>query len=153
VKRPRRKSHRAVPPFDLTPMIDVVLQLIIFFLFTSQFGELVRTEIDLPEEQGETAPIAEGPSLVIDIGADGTYLVASEPRTLADIEAIARGEIGITGDPLLVSVLIRPDRSGPAVHLNDLTQTLARLGIRQASIGTVTPSGGPGPGGSGGARP
>ena len=143
MRRPSRKAHRAVPPFDLTPMIDVVLQLIIFFLFTSQFGELVRTEIDLPEEPGESTPVAEGPSLIIDIAADGTYLMASEPRTLADIEAIARGEISITGDPILVSVLIRPDRAGPAIHLNDLTQTLAQLGIRQASIGTVTPSAGP----------
>jgi len=128
-------------------MIDVVLQLIIFFLFTSQFGELVRTEIDLPEEPGETTPVTEGPNLVIDIDADGTYLIASQPRTLAEIEAIARGEISITGDPILVSVQIRPDRNGPAIHLNDLTQTLAQLGIRQASLGTVTPSGGPPPGG------
>lgn len=124
-------------------MIDVVLQLIIFFLFTSQFGELVRTEVDLPEEQGETTPATEGPNLIIDIGPDGTYFVASEPRTLTDIEAIARGEISIVGDPILVSVLIRPDRTGPAMYLNDLTQTLSQLGIRQASIGTVTPSGGP----------
>ncbi|MFT5422401.1 MAG: biopolymer transport protein ExbD [Phycisphaerales bacterium] len=150
MKRPSRKSHRAVPPFDLTPMIDVVFQLIIFFLFTSQFGELVRTEIDLPQETGETAPATEGPNLIIDIAADGTYFMASEPRTLADIEAIARGEIGITGDPILVTVLLRPDRNGPAIHLNELTQTLSQLGIRQASIGTVTPSGTNGAGNGGG---
>jgi len=140
VKKRRKKTHRAVPPFDLTPMIDVVLQLIIFFLFTSQFGELVRTEIDLPEEPGETTPTEEGPDLTIDIDSSGNYLIASEVMTLTEVEALARAEIAAIGEAVSVEVLIRPDRNIPARHLNELTQSLAGLGIRQASIGTVAPA-------------
>ncbi|MFG0305851.1 MAG: ExbD/TolR family protein [Phycisphaerales bacterium JB040] len=140
MKKRRRKTHRAVPPFDLTPMIDVVLQLIIFFLFTSQFGELVRTEIDLPEEPGETTPAEESPDLTIDIDSSGRYLIASEALTLTEVEALARSEIASAGDAATVDVLIRPDRNIPARHLNELTQSLAGLGIRQAAIGTVAPA-------------
>lgn len=131
-----------VPPFDLTPMIDVVLQLIIFFLFTSQFGELVRTDIDLPEETGEITPAESGPDLIVDIGPGGVYLVESTPYTLDEIQAIARAQIAELGEPASLRVLLRPDRHSPARHLNQLTQRLAQLGIRRASIGTVAPSGG-----------
>ena len=47
-----RSSARAVN-IDMTPMIDIVFQLLIFFLVTSQMAEQTRTELDLPREKGE----------------------------------------------------------------------------------------------------
>ena len=48
----REQSRTAA--FDLTPMIDVVLQLIIiFFMYTTQFAQVMRSELDLPQETGE----------------------------------------------------------------------------------------------------
>ncbi|MCH8037092.1 MAG: biopolymer transporter ExbD, partial [Proteobacteria bacterium] len=37
----------------MTPMIDVVFQLMIFFMYTAQFAQVTRTAIDLPDEAGE----------------------------------------------------------------------------------------------------
>jgi biopolymer transport protein ExbD len=81
-----RLKHRSAPPdvsFDLTPMIDVVLLLIIFFMFTTHFTRLQLSPMDLPRQPGEEAASAAtagaGPdSLVIDIDRSGTLRVAGD---------------------------------------------------------------------------
>ena len=45
----RRRKSRLLP-VDMTPMIDIVFQLLIFFLTTAQLAQFSRAEMDLPEE-------------------------------------------------------------------------------------------------------
>lgn len=132
----RRPHEDRIRAFDLTPMIDVVLQLIIFFMFTSQFGELARTEIDLPRETGQEAE-AEKASLVIDLTGTGEILVEREPMTLEGVAFLIESEIRRAGDAEMVSVRVRPDRACRAAHLNRLMNRLAQLGVRRWSIGTI----------------
>lgn len=139
----RSRTSRHLLAVDLTPMIDVVLQLIIFFMFTSHFGQLRRTEIDLPREQGEEAKgEQQQPAMIVDIHADGTLYFESRPTSLAEIERIARA--GLTkaqsGGPRF-DVLIRPDRNAPAVHLDPLLARLSSIGVRDWKIGTIVPDG------------
>ena len=47
-----RNSNRAVV-IDMTPMIDIVFQLLIFFLVTAQMAEQSRATLELPKEKGE----------------------------------------------------------------------------------------------------
>jgi biopolymer transport protein ExbD len=70
---------------DITPMIDVVFLLIIFFMTTAQYALLTRTELDLPKEKGEQREEAEEAGLVVNITSDGQLIVsaaaeASHPR-------------------------------------------------------------------------
>ena len=41
-------------PVDMTPMIDIVFQLLIFFLVTAQLSQHSRADLELPQEAGET---------------------------------------------------------------------------------------------------
>jgi len=136
--KPRKTRIRA---FDLTPMIDVVLQLIIFFMFTSQFGQVSRTDVDLPREQGEKAENAR-PSLVIDITRQGAYVIDARPMPFDRVVAVVEREIARHGSAGSVTVLVRPDRTATAGALNRLADQLARLGVRRWSIGTRTGGGG-----------
>jgi len=122
---------------DLTPMIDVVFQLIIFFMFTSQFGEIRRSEIDLPREQGEEEPIPQQPAMIIDLTADGQYLFESKPMSLLEIERIAASGLASASDASPFDVLIRPDRNAPAVHLDRLLLRLSNVGVQRWKLATV----------------
>ena len=56
MSRAPRSSRRAARPFtpaDLTPMVDVVFLLIVFFILVSQLTRTERTPIELPELPGE----------------------------------------------------------------------------------------------------
>ena len=44
------RRHLAV---EITPMIDVVFLLIIFFMVTARFARDTRAELNLPQEKGE----------------------------------------------------------------------------------------------------
>lgn len=127
---------------DLTSMIDVVFQLIIFFMFTSQFGELRRTEIDLPHQPGDETEVHHEPAMIIDLTNEGTYLVESIETSLIEIERLAR--IGVVGqspeDPF--DILIRPDRNASAVHLDRLLLRLSNTGVQRWKLATVSPGGG-----------
>ena len=124
--------------FDLTPMIDVVLQLIIFFMFTSQFGELSRTEVELPREQGQDERV-EKATLTVDLTATGELIFESEPIPLESFARIAQIEIERVGDADLVTIRVRPDRRCRAAHLNRVMDRLARAGVSRWAIGTIDP--------------
>lgn len=128
---------------DLTSMIDVVFQLIIFFMFTSQFGELRRTEIDLPREKGDEAQLRQEPAMIVDLTIDGTYLVESKPTSLLEIERLARLGVGGENPADPFDVLVRPDRNAPAVHLDRLLMRLANVGVHRWKLATVDEGGGP----------
>ncbi|GJM19875.1 MAG: hypothetical protein DHS20C14_20880 [Phycisphaeraceae bacterium] len=127
--------------FDLTPMIDVVLQLVIFFLFTAQFGELARTEIDLPNEPGEQAETTEQPTFIIDIDAQGELYLQSDPISLEAFVSLVSREIERAGSAEHISIRVRPDRLSRAADLNALTRRVAELGVARWSLATVAPDG------------
>ena len=132
-------SSERIRVFDLTPMIDGVFQLIIFFMFTAQFGQLTRSAIDLPREGGERDAAPEKPSIVIDIDEAGRLLVLSEPTSIDAIAAMLDAEIQRAGGPDGVSVQVRADRLGRAALLNEVTRRAAELGVTRWSIATIDP--------------
>lgn len=137
-----RPSRAKVLSFNLTPMIDVVLQLIIFFMFTSHFGQITQTEVELPLEAGEKAAVEEPPSFAIDLAADGILILEGRPISRAQFLRLVDAEIRRSGGADLVTILVRPDRSLAARHLNNLALDLRERGVRRWRIGTTDPSGG-----------
>jgi len=138
--RARRRSN-PLGVFDMTPMIDIVFQLIIFFMFTSQFGQISRTNVDLPEEKGESGEQAP-PALVIDVTLEGAYVIDAKPLSFDRVLAVVQREIDRYQDPSLVTVLIRPDRRVTAGAINRLADEFARLGVRRWAIATRSEGGG-----------
>lgn len=135
--RRRGSTSRHMLSVDLTAMIDVVFQLIIFFMFTSQFGELRRTEIDLPREQGEEDSQKLEPAMIIDLDGDGQYFFESKPVSILEIERIAARGIGAQDPSQPFDVLVRPDRNAPAVHLDRLLMRLSQVGVQRWKLATV----------------
>ena len=68
-----RKQRRENLEISLTPMIDVVFLLLIFFMVTTTFNRETELQIELPEAKGQEAKEKN----VIEIGVDskGVYFV------------------------------------------------------------------------------
>ena len=47
------KSRVIVPIVEMTPMIDIIFLLIIFFMVAAQFAQQARVDLNLPLENGE----------------------------------------------------------------------------------------------------
>jgi biopolymer transport protein ExbD len=129
---------------DLTPMIDVVLQLIIFFMLTASFGDLRRTQIDLPQQRGDETVAAREPALIVDIAGDGRMLVDSRAVSIVELERLARAGLAAAGEDDPFDVLIRPDRAAPARELDRVLSRLAAAGVSSWKLGTIEPDQGGG---------
>ncbi len=100
----------AVGALSITPLIDVVFLLLIFFLVATRFSEEERQlELDLPEAT-EALPAAIQPNeIVINIDAQGQYYIEGKFRQLEQVEQILRR--AQTNNPLSQTVVIRADKA------------------------------------------
>jgi len=123
---------------DMTPMIDIVFQLLIFFLTTARLADMSRIAVDLPLERGEQRAVAEAAGLIVNLPADGTIVVSGNVVTLDELEAIARRTAARPGADKL-QPLIRADRTLESEQLNEVLRRLARAGFLAARLGTSPP--------------
>jgi biopolymer transport protein ExbD len=101
-----RRQRREEVGINLTPLIDVVFLLLIFFMVSTTFTRETQLNIDLPEAQGK---LAETPERQIEILIDeaGTYrvngqgLVDNRVRTLQ--AAIYKLSAGDTTLPMVIT--------------------------------------------------
>lgn len=134
-------QRERVGRFDLTPMIDVTLQLIIFFMFSSQLGQITAAEVDLPLEPGEKVVERGAPSFVLDMTREGGLVLEGRSISQARFVRLVDAEIARTGGPDNVSILVRPDRAARAGVLNQIALELSSRGVRRWKIGTTDPAG------------
>jgi biopolymer transport protein ExbD len=131
--RPRRSEE---PEVNLTPLIDVVFLLLVFFMVSTTFVREADLEILLPEASLEGAPQEEH-ELEIIVSADGYYyvngreLVNNRPATLD--RAIQR----LVGDERALAVTIRADANASHQSVVTVMDVAGRLGFSQIKIVTA----------------
>ena len=121
---------------DMTPMIDIVFQLLIFFLVTAQMAEQTRAKLDLPKEPGETTPDREFAGLTINVLADGSLVVNDAEVSLDDLDAIVDEAIRVAGGADRLKPLVRADRACDAARLNDVFRRLGGRGLAAVRLAT-----------------
>lgn len=115
--------------FNMTPMIDVVFQLIIFFLVSSHLAKQeVHIKLPLPSaESGEKATDEEKPHLTINVLADGTLHLAGRAISPVELQARLLERRQDLGED--VEVRIRSDRTVPYRHVEPIMLACARAGV------------------------
>jgi biopolymer transport protein ExbD len=84
---PKRRRGRHEATVELTPLIDVVFLLLIFFMVSTTFIRETQLKINLPEASGELQEVEKG-TIEITVDGRGEYsindrlLVNSDKRTL-----------------------------------------------------------------------
>ena len=78
----RRRGASEVPELNLTPLIDVVFLLLIFFMVSTTFEKQSEIELELPEASRSESP--EPPPNVINVQLDVDGRLFIDERPLAD---------------------------------------------------------------------
>jgi biopolymer transport protein ExbD len=133
-----RKSHREsrMLDVDITPMIDVVFLLIIFFMTTAQFARMTRAEVELPVQVGEDEKRESRASLVVNIEKTGLIIVENETVSLDRLANMVAAETAANAD---VQLWIRADRLAPAETMNSVAERLNRIGVTNWRLATRSP--------------
>ena len=101
---PPRRHDDAMP--DVTPILDVVFILLIFFVLAAAFA-IHGDDIRLP--QSSTARVFAGKPIEIEIAADGALSSDHQPITLHDIGFLVRNG----GDKTPRRILLKTDKEAP----------------------------------------
>ena len=84
------RKRRIDSSIDLTPLIDVVFQLLIFLMVSSQFTK-PDAVVDLPQASGEAGTVdANKDKISLAIQADGKVLLDNEPVAMEALGAAVR---------------------------------------------------------------
>ncbi len=128
--RPREEIE-----LNITPLIDIVFLLLIFFMVSTTFQTESQLRVQLPEAQ-QSAQAEPTEPLEIVISAEGQYAV--DGRELMDdrretlVDALARVSEG--GDRPLI---VRADSRTPHEAVVRAMDVAAQLGLGQLSIATA----------------
>lgn len=135
-----RAASRRTFSVELTPMIDVVFLLIIFFMTTAKFLSEARAELDLPQQPGEQLDTPQEAGIVINLTSAGRLVISDREidfdaldRTIED-EILRRNRQNES-----VKVTIRADRNADSQYLNELITRLRELEVAAARIATEVP--------------
>jgi biopolymer transport protein ExbD len=117
---------------DLTPMIDMVFNLLIFFMVVSQFASEERSlKVELPMGS-EAMPLTARPKeIFINIDQEGRYYLGSQRRDEAEVARFLRQ--AAIDNPLNQTVVIRADRRCPWDFVATAMRLCNEAGIRDYS--------------------
>jgi biopolymer transport protein ExbD len=133
-KRRRTTSAR----INMTPMIDIVFLLIIFFMTVSQVSEINREQLALPQQPGseDQKPAV----LTINFTADGQIIVGGAIYRMPELIALVADELTRLGDdPTRLTVVLRADRDVASGVVNDVVDALTSLDIRKVRFPVEVP--------------
>ncbi len=123
------------PDVNLTPLIDVVFLLLIFFMVTTTFEHQSRIKIDLPEATAAPTSV-DDEALEIIIDVQGRYFIGDQqvvnttPATLKS--AISKA----IGDREVPTVIIRADANTPHQAVITALDVTSQLGLTRISLAT-----------------
>ena len=136
-----RQSPADDPEVNLTPLIDVVFILLIFFMVSTTFQKESQIKIELPEASGQ--PVEERKDLLeIVIDADGHYFIDQQQVVNTELETLKRAIQKSIGDQTDLPVVIRADRLTPYESVVRAMDATAQLGLVKMSLATSKPEGG-----------
>ncbi len=125
------------PEVNLTPLIDVVFLLLIFFMVSTTFEHQSRIQIELPEATASPDEI-EKESIEIIIDAQGRYFIGEEQVVNTELKTLKSALSKVLGDREAVPVTIRADASTPHQAVITALDATSQLGLTQISLATST---------------
>lgn len=125
----------AASNLSLTPLIDVVFLLLIFFLVTSEFEDEERQlDIVLPSATSAEPMIAKVREIVIDVDREGQIYLRGKPTTVDALESVL--VTAVADNPTGQAVVIRVDRSATFQPVVDVMDLCNRSGVSDYSVTT-----------------
>jgi biopolymer transport protein ExbD len=132
-----KREPREELELNLTPLIDVVLLLLIFFMLSTRFIDEGRLQLRLPEAGAEPEAV-QVETVEIEITAQGGYQVNGRALVNNSPETLAAAIASAAGSDRSVPVTIRADARATHQSVVTAMDVAGRAGYRQINIATVT---------------
>jgi biopolymer transport protein ExbD len=133
-----RRSRQEEVNVNITPLIDVVFLLLIFFMVTTTFTRETQLQIDLPESQSQLAAEDQKPIEIL-VDRLGTYAINDQVLIKHDIESLKRA-LRETSANVATPIVITADAKAPHQSFIIALDAVAQMGFSKVSITTQAES-------------
>ena len=128
-----RQLRRPEVSINLTPLIDVVFLLLIFFMVSTSFSELTQLVVDLPEAEGAPASANTAALLVVDAAGNMTMDREPVPNDALGLSAAMGERLRGNTD---IQVTLSADAMTPHQYVVTALDVAVQLNITRLTIAT-----------------
>lgn len=111
-----RRQSNVEEGVNLTPLIDVVFLLLIFFMVSTTFTKETHLTLTLPEASGEER-VSKVDYLEVVVAADGGYAINGNTLVNKHIDTLMKGLQEVAGDARDIPLVITGDAKAPYLSL------------------------------------
>lgn len=134
-----RPQVKKSPEVDITPLIDVVFLLLIFFMVSTTFDREAQILVELPEATGEEA--AHAPKeLDITIDASGIFFVNQREVINTEVETLKQAISKAVGEQRDIPVIINADAKTPHQAVMTAMDAASQLGLTRMTFSAHRPA-------------
>ena len=134
-RRANRNNTEHNIEIDMTPMLDIVFIMLIFFIVTTSFVK--ESGIDVNRPSAQTSEQKEQGNIIVGIKANGEIWI---DKREVDIRAVRANVARLHAENPLGSVIITADRDTRTYDLVQVMDQVRLAGITNASIATEAES-------------
>ena len=134
LKRHKKKRHGEASGIDLAPMLDFVMNLLIFFIITAVFAKQLGMPVTRPSAGGVGAATKEAGSMLITIDPTGEILIDDR---IVDVRAVrANVERMHALKPENGVMIVADGRAGTGI-LVEVVDQVRQGGVENVSFGAT----------------
>lgn len=124
---------------NMTPLIDVVFLLLIFFMVSTTFEKQARLKVVLPEASTQAVQNKDNP-VVIGIDANGRFYINDRQLVNSQQDTLKIALTRTLGNNKDVPLVLRADAKTPHQFVVMAMDAAAQLGLTRLSIATLESS-------------
>ncbi len=132
----RSRKTPEEPRIEITPLIDVVFQLLIFFLLTTRFITERSVDVDLPTASAEVRS-EDSVALILELTEQGETFHQGAPVDNRTVDALLRAQAAQSRSKLL----LRADRRLALEVVVSLMDRARAVGVEELGIATLASEG------------
>ncbi|MGH8547397.1 MAG: ExbD/TolR family protein [Methylococcales bacterium] len=131
-----RKRRREYLDISMTPMVDVLLCLLIFFMVTTTFSRHTELQIQLPEAKGQEA--VEKNMIEINVDPEGNYYVNQHQVVNRTLEMLKKAILDAAKDKEKPTLVIAADANATHQAVISVLDAARQLDFIHVTFATKT---------------
>jgi biopolymer transport protein ExbD len=134
-----RRQKRQQDGINLTPLIDVVFLLLIFFMVSTTFTRETRLSVELPEAEGERTNEETPKQIEVLIDKDGGYAINGNMLVNRKIDTIMAALEQLSDTDKSMPIIITADKEAPHGAVITVMDAAGRVGFEKLNFSTQEP--------------
>ena len=132
--RPDHKEESV--DINMTPLIDVVFLLLIFFMVSTTFDKHSKLKVSLPEADSAVTEQTDD-AIEIMVDSRGRYFVNERELVNSQLDTLKAALQRMSGDDLDTPVILKADSSTPHHAVVTAMDAASQVGLTRLSIATL----------------